>query len=743
MTGEISMEGQVERVSFENAETGFRVVKVAVDGQRILQTVVGAFPRVTPGARVRVRGEVVQDPRYGEQIRATSVTEILPTTIEGIEKYLGSGLVKGVGPVYAKRIVEAFGADTLRVLEEAPARLAEVQGVGDKRRAAIVDAWREQRGLREVMVFLQSHGAPASLAARIYKRYGDRALVVLSTDPYRLAIDVWGIGFRTADLLATRLGLPRDSEARFCAGILQVLRDQGDLGHTYTLLEGVVRMTLALLESEDAWRVEDAVSLLERERQVVVDARGGNVQDARIAAAGVHRAEDRLARRLAELTRRTLAHLARANEAVRRFEAGAGVALAPEQQAAVLSAAAEGLVVVTGGPGVGKTTLVRAILHLFEAADIGVKLAAPTGRAAKRLAEATGRGAVTLHRLLEFDPKTAQFKRDRNNPIAAGAVIVDETSMVDVYMADALLQAVPDAARLILVGDVDQLPSVGPGAVLHDVLASGVVPSVRLTRIFRQAEESLIVTNAHRINRGELPLGREEGAEGLPSDFFVVKRSDPARAAELVEELVLRRIPRRFGLDPVRDVQVLVPMHKGLLGVVALNRALQAALNPAGRPLHRGEATFREGDKVMQLRNDYEKGVYNGDVGVVSRVDPDEDMLWARFDADGAEVAYDGAEMDELALAYACTVHKSQGSEYPAVVVALLSTHRVMLSKNLLYTAITRGKRLVVLVTDDRAIPLALAEARRGVRRTALLDRLLERVDVAGNTPLPEPGPMG
>jgi exodeoxyribonuclease V alpha subunit len=721
--GEVTIEGEVERVTFESPASAFRVVKIAVEGRKERLAVVGQFPPVAPGARVRVRGRLVFDAKHGEQLKAERVTELTPSTLVGVEKYLGSGIVKGIGGAYAKRIVAAFGMDTLRVLDETPERLAEVEGLGKKRIDAIAKGWKEQRAIREVMVFLQAHGASPSLAARIFKRYGAASVNVVSREPYRLAIDVWGVGFKTADRLASELGIARDSPQRFEAGILQALRDARDTGHAYVESHDLAARAALLLEvdAEDkanAGMLDHATRALALAGLVVPE----DVHGARVVyAREMHAAESRLAKRLVALTRADAAPLVGAARAVAEFERDAGVELAPEQREAVERAARAPVLVVTGGPGVGKTTIVRAILAVFDRAGLPVRLAAPTGRAAKRMTEATGREASTLHRLLEFDPKTARFKRDAASPIDARALVVDEASMIDVEMADALAQAVDPGTRLVLVGDVDQLASVGPGAVLRDVIASDAVPCVRLTRIFRQARESLIVTNAHRINTGEPPVAPEPGDER--ADFYVVERRDPEAARKTIVELVTSRIPRRFGLDPVRDVQVLTPMHRGPCGSIAINEALQAALNPRGQELTHGARVFRAGDKVMQLKNDYDRAVWNGDLGFVTEVDTEEGTCTVRFDAERV-VTYERGDLDELTLAYACTVHKAQGSEYPAVVVPLLTTHFVMLSRNLLYTAVMRGKRLVVLVCDPRAVSLALAEDRKDERRTRLAARI-------------------
>jgi exodeoxyribonuclease V alpha subunit len=718
---ETVVEGIVERITFESAETSFRVLKLAVPGRADRLAVIGTFPPTALGARVRVRGLVEVDRKHGEQLRALSLVELAPDTLAGLERYLGSGFIKGVGPKMAQRIVATFGLDALRVLDEQPERLAEVEGLGGKRRIALARAWREQRMLRDVILFLQVHGASPALAARIVRRYGSNAMAVVSRDPYRLALDVHGVGFKTADRIAAGLGVAPDSPARMQAGVLQVLHDVTEAGHIWTpnaeLLERAAQM-LGLDSGDEAVRERLSAamrSLLLAGRAIIEEAGGEQM----VFAAKTHAAEVRLAERLHAIAKAPGRSLGGVDQALAAFESKARVELAEEQRSAVEMAAREQVLVITGGPGVGKTTIVRAILAVLARSGVDVRLAAPTGRAAKRMSEATGADATTLHRLLEFEPKTATFKRDRRRPVEAGAIVVDEASMLDLAMADALAEATAPGTRLILVGDVDQLPSVGPGAILRDVIASGALPCVRLRQIFRQAARSLIVTNAHRSNDGLEPVAPPQGAD---ADFFIVERNDAERARATLIELVTTRIPQRFGLDPVRDIQVLTPMNRGAAGAVALNEALQAALNPTGDALVHGSRTYRVGDKVMQLRNDYDKNIFNGDVGFVASIDPEENAMTVRFDERG--VGFDAAELDDLALAYACTVHKSQGSEYPAVVVPLLTTHFVMLSKNLLYTAITRGKRLVVLVADPRALKLALSEGRRENRRTRLAQRL-------------------
>jgi exodeoxyribonuclease V alpha subunit len=708
--------GDVDRITYENEETGFRVLRIAGVSGRGSIVAVGRFPAVGPGTRVRVTGEIVNDARHGEQLRVETLVPVAPDTLAGLEKYLGSGLIPGVGPGFAKRIVETFGMETLKVLDEAPERLSKVPGLGGRRADEIRKKWSSQHAISSIMLVLQSHGASPALAARIYERYAERAAQMVQRHPYRLALDVRGVGFKTADRIARSIGIAGDHPERAQAGTLHVLETLSDQGHVAAPRETLAERAAELLEI-DVGHVEAAIDALWAGNRVVVE--DGLVFGARLHAAEVAVVEN--VRRLLDAPARPLPGL---EAALSAFEQRVGVTLAPEQRRAVDAAARQKLVVVTGGPGVGKTTIVRAILSVLENARLSVRLAAPTGRAAKRLGEATSRRASTLHRLLEYDPRLRRFTRNAEQPVDADALVVDEASMIDLELAEALLDAVPSAARLVLVGDSDQLPSVGPGAVLRDLIDSGVVPTERLARIFRQAEESRIVVNAHAILRSEMP--ETASAEDPNADFFIVQRSDPEQAARTVVELVTQRIPRRFGLNPRDDVQVLTPMHRGPAGTQALNAALQAALNPGGRALVRRQTEYRVGDKVMQTKNDYEREVYNGDIGVVTSIDPTDELLLVRFDE--REVEYEDAALDQLTLAYAISIHKSQGSEYPAVVVPFLTTHFVMLSRNLVYTAVTRAKRLCVLVADPRALRVALGEAKREERVTRLAERLRRSV---------------
>ena len=712
----LTLTGEVERITYESDATGFRVLKLKAlegpAGARGSVTVVGMLPPVGSGVRVRVTGDFRQDPKRGEQFRADTLVTLAPETLVGLERYLGSGLIPGIGPAFAKRIVSAFGMDSLTMLDHEPERLRLIPGMGQRRIDEVKKAWGAQRAMSNVMLLLQTHGASPALAARIHKHYGDSAARIVQEAPSRLAMEVRGIGFKTADRIAKSLGIAGDHPDRVQAGVLHELNSLADQGHVLFERDSLSDRAAAMLEI-DVGHIGPAIDKLWASGFVVVEEKG-------VYLTRLHKAETALVEGLTRLLSRPGLVLAGIESTIERFEKQAKVTLAPAQRAAVKGAAEHKLIVVTGGPGVGKTTIVRAILDVMKRAHLNVRLAAPTGRAAKRLSEATSHEASTLHRLLEYDPRQGGFQLGEQKPLEADVVIVDEASMIDVPLAASLVSALPDAARLIIVGDADQLPSVGPGAMLRDIIDSGVVTTVRLNEIFRQAGESRIVQNAHRILMGEMPESADP--ESPRADFFVVSRREAEEAAETIRELVTVRIPRRFGFDPLRDIQVLTPMHRGPAGTLALNQLLQAALNPTGPAIeHRGQ-TFRVGDKVLQLKNDYEREVSNGDLGIVQRVNLEDRQLTARFD--GRDVDYQDADLDVLTLAYATSIHKSQGSEYPAVVIPLLTSHFVMLSRNLVYTAVTRGKKLCVLVADPRALKLALGEVRREERVTRLNERL-------------------
>jgi exodeoxyribonuclease V alpha subunit len=727
---EETLEGTVERIVYSGGDGSFTVARLKLDRGGAPVTVVGSLVGIPAGAVLRVSGWFETTTRFGEQFRVARYVEVAPQTIEGLRRYLGSGLIRGIGPEFAGRIVERFGIETLEILDRDPGRISEVAGIGAKRAQAIRAAWAAQREVRKVMVFLQGYGVSPAFAARIYKRYGAAAIARVRENPYRLAFDVWGIGFLSADKLAAALGVARDAPARAEAGVRHVLDEQAGGGHVFVPRARLAERAAALLELDEE-AASAAIDRLARAGDVAIDASvGGGVEpagrDAAVYEADLYRAETALAAGLRRLLATPAPALAiDVPRALDWYQRAAEITLARQQAEAVATALAAKVAVITGGPGVGKTTIVRGIVSILEKKGVKVALAAPTGRAAKRLADATGAPASTLHRLLEWRPADASFGRNAARTLDADVLIVDEASMLDVRLGADLVAALPSASRLVLVGDVDQLPSVGPGTVLGDVIASGAVPTVRLTEIFRQAAESLIVVNAHRIHDGDLPeLGAAPGTgrgDEDRRDFFFLEEDDPARAAALIRDLVTVRLPRRYGLA-VRDIQVLSPMHRGELGAGNLNQLLQEALTAGAPGVERGTRALRVGDKVMQVRNDYDKEVWNGDSGVIESVDSEAETLTVHFDDRAVEYGLD--ELDALVLAYAATVHKSQGSEYPAVIVPVHTQHYVMLQRNLLYTAVTRGKRLVVLVGTRKALGIAVRNAEVAGRCSGLAARL-------------------
>ncbi|HKH47097.1 MAG TPA: ATP-dependent RecD-like DNA helicase [Thermoanaerobaculia bacterium] len=719
-----TLEGVLERVVFANEENAWSVVRLVVPGRRDPVTAVGNLLGVQPGENLRLTGAWVQDPKYGRQFKVSSYATVAPATRTGIEKYLSSGLIRGIGKGLAGRLVEAFGLETLDVIENRPERLREVEGIGPQRSAAIQRAWVEQRDIKDVMVFLQSHGVSTHFAIKAYKAYGAQAVHVVRDNPYRLAIDVHGIGFKTADAIATSLGISPTAPQRIEAGTLHLLGEAADRGHVLLPRRELREEAAKLLGAEDR-RVDQAIDALAESGQVVVEplpAAPADPAEAAIFLKPLHTAEAGIAARIrALLVQPPLPLEIDLDRALEWFEKQERIALAPGQRQAIRSGLTRKVLVITGGPGTGKTTLVRGIVRILEKKGQKVLQAAPTGRAAKRLSEATGGEATTIHRLLEFNAQTRAFDRNRDRPLSCDLLIVDEASMLDTALAYHLLRALPDNGRLILVGDVDQLPSVGPGRVLADLIRSDAVEVVRLTEIFRQAQRSLIVVNAHRLNQGNMPVLEAVDGDG---DFFFFERREPEEIVETICQLVARRIPAGFKLDPVEQIQVLSPRNRGPLGTEVLNARLRDLLNPEGPAVTRGGQTLRVGDKVMQVRNNYDLEVFNGDIGRVAAIDEEEQLV--RVTVDGRDVIYDFASLDELVLSYACSIHKSQGSEYPCVVIPLHTTHYLMLQRNLLYTAITRAKRLAILVGEERALRIAVGNRKVRTRFTRLAERLRE-----------------
>ncbi len=712
-----TIEGILKRIVYFNEENNYTVARLQVTGNPDLVTIVGSMPCPNPGETLRLKGEWVVDTKFGRQFRVESCLSVLPATITGIEKYLGSGLVKGIGPIMDKRIVAMFGLETLDIIEGKPERLLEVDGIGSIRSERIGKAWQEQKEVHEVMVFLQGHGVSSTYAVKIYKVYGDKSVAIVKENPYRLALDISGIGFKTADRIARNMGIDPGSQIRAEAGVIHVLSELVGEGHVYYPYDKLMDAAASLLEvNQDV--LETALATLVEQHRVVVEE---PPEERAVYLTPLHIAEVNVAKRLNTLVNspRQLIQI-NVEKAIQWVQQIIGIELAEMQKEAIRKMVTSKVLVLTGGPGTGKTTLLNGIIRILERKGQHILLASPTGRAAKRLAEVTGREAKTIHRLLEYSPGEGGFKRNDENQLEADLIIIDEASVVDILLMNHLLKAIPPTTTLLLVGDIDQLPSVGPGNVLKDIIASGRIETVKLTEVFKQAQESMIVVNAHRVNRGEFPVTKPPAEK--KSDFFFIERDDPEKALEVIKELCARRLPRAFQFNPFDDIQVMTPMHKGIVGVANLNAELQMLLNPAGKEVIRGGRCFRINDKVMQITNNYEKEVFNGDIGRVIGIEHEEQKLIVKYE--DRVVDYEWSQLDELVLAYAISIHKSQGSEYPAVVIPILPQHYIMLQRNLLYTAITRAKKLVVLVGSKRAVAMAIRNSRVQHRYTALAARL-------------------
>jgi len=722
-----SLDGEVISVLFHNPENNYVVARISSPGEPGQVTIVGNLGWIAPGERVSLTGEWTEHPKFGRQFKASTCSQTMPATLNGIRRYLASGMIRGVGPELAGRMLKRFGKQVLDILEEEPRKLLEVEGIGPKKLEKIEESWREQREIRSLILFLQSHEVPPTYAGRIFQRYGTRAVEKLQENPYDLAYDIRGIGFKTADRMALKLGFTPESPQRIEALIVYLLFQMSEQGHIFYPKNELFAKAGSQAEGLGEELLEQALARLGERKQVQVQPLPEQDIDQAVFLRHFYRYEMEIAERLAGLAGHPQGISGkRLAGAVAKQERAFGLALSEEQRSAVHEACRNKVSIITGGPGTGKTTITRIIVSALKSLGLSVKLAAPTGRAAKRLAEATGHSASTIHRLLGFQPG-GDFAYNEEKKLKAEALVLDEASMLDCQLLVHLLRALPLTCRLIIIGDVNQLPSVGPGNVLEDMLESRAIPSAKLTRIYRQARESMVVMNAHRINQGEFPLASQK--KPPEADFFWVEQTDVQRVQELILQMVCRRIPEIYGLDPIRDVQVLTPMHKGAVGTFELNSLLQSRLNPSGPGLTSGNRLFRVGDRVLQMRNNYEKEVFNGDLGLIRRVDLEEGELLIDFD--GETKRYEQSELDELSLAYCISVHKSQGSEYPAVLLPVVTQHYLLLKRNLIYTALTRARRLAVLVGDKKALAMGIKNRKQELRYTHLEFRLRETFSVS------------
>jgi exodeoxyribonuclease V alpha subunit len=725
MISRTELEGQIEKVTYSNDETGYTVATISAHGYRDPVIIVGKIMAPMPGEIILVKGVWVNHPRFGRQFKVEEHAKKVPATVVGIKKYLSSGLIKGIGPVMASRIVRKFSEKTLDIIEHKPDKLVQVEGIGPKRVEMIKKAWRDQREIRDVMIFLQSHDVGTGYATKIFRQYGNSSISVVTGNPYMLATDIFGIGFNTADKIAEKLGFKNTAPVRVEAGILYVMNQLAEEGHVYYPYNLLIERCREILQV-DADTVIGAFASVVDSKMIVVEDLNGDIgrfapDRKAVYLARFYVSETGAAENLAQIisTPKKIC-LTDRERSIERVQKKIRLNLAQKQIEAIKAAISDKVMVITGGPGTGKTTIINAIIKVYEEVGARVLLAAPTGRASKRMSEATGHQAKTIHRMLEFSLQKGGFQRDQDRPLEVDVLILDEVSMMDTILMHHLLKAVPKDATLIMVGDVNQLPSVGAGSVLKDVIDSGRVPVVELNEIFRQAGESQIIINAHKINSGLIPeLGHER--KGL-EDFYFIEQDDQEQVLEIIKELVINRIPHRFGLDPIDGIQVLSPMHKGTAGTENLNTVLQDALNPSKIMLIRGDRGFRLYDKVMQVRNNYEKEVFNGDIGRITEIDPEDQKVTVTFDCQ--PVPYEYSELDEIVLAYAISVHKSQGSEYPAVVIPILGQHYILLQRNLIYTAVTRGKSLVVMVGSKKALAMGIKNDRIMERYTRLSERL-------------------